>query len=337
MELKASDDGFKVVTLIRHIMESQHLHPTATGEFSGLLTGIASSAKIISREVNKAGLSDILGMTGRKNVQGEDVQKLDELSNEIIMRHMDHLGHICIMASEEISDPIFVPKQYKKGKYVLSFDPLDGSSNIDVNVSVGTIFSVYRRITEDGDGTMDDLLQQGINQVAAGYVIYGSSTMFVYTTGAGVHGFTLDPSIGEFLLSHPDIRIPERGKIYSINEAYEKYWHERTKRYISYLKQKESPYTARYIGTLVSDFHRNLLRGGIFLYPQDSKTPNGKLRLVYEANPMAFIAEQAGGNATNGDERILELKPKELHQRVPLIIGSKQDVKEYKEYWQGKR
>lgn len=325
----------EVVTLTRHIMESEHLHPNATGEFSRLLTGIAVSAKLISREVNKAGLADILGMTGKENIQGEQVQKLDMFAHDVLAANMSRLGQLCIMASEESDGPITIPSRFKKGKYVLAFDPLDGSSNIDVNVSIGTIFSIYRRqSTTDGDGTLEDLLQPGSNQAAAGYVIYGSSTMMVYTSGAGVHGFTLDPSIGEFLLSHPNIKIPPKSNSYSINEAYEKYWYPGTKKYIQKMKNGSS--SARYIGTLVSDFHRNLLKGGIFIYPQDKKNPEisyGKLRLLYECNPMALLAEQAGGLASTGEKRIMTLKPKELHERVPLVVGSKENVLEYEKIW----
>ncbi len=326
-----------VVTVQRHIMEQQTLHPEATGEFTALMMDLIFAAKTISREVNKAGLADILGLTGSVNVHGEGVMKLDEFAQRKIYQAMDHGGHLCCMASEESADIIPIPSRYKKGKYVLLFDPLDGSSNIDVNGTIGTIFSIHRRVTPDGtDGTLSDCLQPGRRQVAAGYFIYGSSTILVYTTGNGVHGFTLDPSIGEFLLSHPNIQIPKRGKIYSVNEGNANYWDPATQRYVASLKEKNPergrPYTLRYVGSLVADFHRNLLKGGIFLYPadmKDPKKPKGKLRLLYEAAPLAKIVEEAGGLATNGRERILDIEPTELHEKVPLIIGSEEEVLEY--------
>jgi len=322
----------KGVTVSRQIMDSQALHPEATGELSGLLSELIVAAKIISAEVNMAGLADILGQSGKVNIQGEDVQKLDVFANSTIKRRMEQCGYVCVMTSEEEENTIPVLDGYE-GKYALAFDPLDGSSNIDVNVSIGTIFSVHNKISDGKHGSEKDLLQPGRKQVAAGYIIYGSSTMLVYTTGEGVHGFTLDPSVGEFFLSHPDIRIPEKAKYYSVNEAYTNYWYDSTRNYIDYLKviDKESgrPYSLRYIGSLVADFHRNLIKGGIFLYPRDkkSKSSQGKLRLLYEAAPMAMIIEQAGGRAiTDTGESILDIMPKELHQRVPLIIGSKEDV-----------
>lgn len=267
------------------------------------------AAKIISREVNRAGLADILGLTGQENIHGEEVKKLDEYANDVIIKSMDHGGHLCVMASEENEDIIPIPDQYPKGKYMLMFDPLDGSSNIDANVSVGTIFSIYRRKTTAGNGTLEDCLRKGVEQVAAGYIVYGSSTMLVYTAGHGSHGFTLDPGIGEFLLSHKNIQIPSRGKIYSINEGNTNTWDEGTRKYINDLKKVtpetgQKPYSLRYIGSLVADFHRTLLYGGIFLYPADYKDPNkpkSKLRLLYEAAPLAFIVEQAGGKASTGD------------------------------------
>ena len=320
------------MTLARYIIEEEKKHPEATGELSNLLHDLSLATKIISLEVNKAGLVDILGFTGNHNVHGEDVKKLDIYAHEMMVRAMDHGGHLCVMASEEEEDIIPIPTQFHAGKYVLLFDPLDGSSNIDANVSIGTIFSIYRRVTEDGDpGTIEDLLQPGVKQVAAGYVIYGSSTMLVYTAGNGVHGFTLDPAFGEYILSHPNIQIPKKGKIYSINEGNYLYWHPGLKKYIKYLQQEdkesERPYSSRYIGSMVADIHRNLLYGGIFMYPADSRHPNGKLRLMYECNPMAFIVEQAGGRATDGKQRIMEIQPKAVHQRVPVFIGSEEDVK----------
>jgi fructose-1,6-bisphosphatase I len=260
------------------------------------------------------------------------VKKLDMLALVMLIKAMDHGGHLCVMASEEEEDIIQIPQKFNIGKYVLLFDPLDGSSNIDANISIGTIFSIYRRVSPgDGSGTMADCLQSGINQVAAGYVIYGSSTMLVYTAGSGVHGFTLDPAFGEFLLSHPNIQTPKKSKIYSINEGNYLYWHPGLKKYIKYLQEEDKatsrPYSSRYIGSMVADIHRNLLYGGIFMYPADSRSPQGKLRLQYECNPMAFIVEQAGGRATNGKQRILEIQPEKLHQRVPIFIGSEEDVK----------
>lgn len=321
------------VTISRQIMDSQRLHPGATGELSGLLNELIVAGKIISAEVNMAGLADILGQSGKTNIQGEVVQKLDEFANATIKRRMEQCGYICIMASEEDEGVIPVLDGYE-GKYSLAFDPLDGSSNIDVNVSIGTIFSVHRKITGGKKGGEEDLLQKGSRQVAAGYIVYGSSTMLVYTTGEGVHGFTLDPSVGEFFLSHPDIRIPDKPKYYSVNESYTNYWFEGTRKYVDYLKEIDKssgrPYSLRYIGSLVADFHRNLISGGIFLYPRDRKStdkPEGKLRLLYEAAPMAMIAREAGGLAiTDYGRDILEIEPTDLHQRVPLIIGSRDDV-----------
>ena len=324
----------KITTVQQHILDEERMHPEATGDFTALLTTLTLAAKIISREVNKAGLVKILGDTGEINVQGEAVQKLDEFAQHTICRAMGHNGHLCVMASEESEDIIPIPDGSKRGKYVLMFDPLDGSSNIDVNASIGTIFSIHRKITKNGeDGSLEDCLQKGCEQVAAGYFIYGSSTMMVYTTGKGVHGFTLDPSLGEFLLSHETIHTASRGKIYSINEGNVNSWDAGTRRYIEYLKEDRKdrghPYTLRYIGSLVADFHRNLLKGGIFLYPG----PKGKLRLLYEAAPLAMIVEQAGGAASTGAERILDIQPQSLHQRVPLIIGSRDDVAEYNRFF----
>lgn len=326
----------ELITIERHIIDQQKLHPEATGEFSSLLYDITFAAKVISNEVNKAGLADVLGVTGDENIQGEQVQKLDEYANKVVKKSMNHTGRLCVMASEEEEGIIPIPEEYPCGQYCLLFDPLDGSSNIDANVSIGTIFAVFRKISQGSRGTIEDCLQKGTSLIAAGYVIYGSSTMFVFSTGTGVDGFTLDPSIGEFLLSHPNIQIPARGRILSVNEGNRPYWDENTARYIDYLKEVDPstgrPYTGRYIGSLVADFHRNLLYGGIFLYPKlfkdDRIPPGGKLRLLYEAVPMAYICEHAGGAATDGSQRILDIEPVELHQRVPLIIGSKVDVEE---------
>ncbi|MBU0731174.1 MAG: class 1 fructose-bisphosphatase [Proteobacteria bacterium] len=332
------------ITVSRHILDSQHLHPQATGDLSGLLMELIVAAKRISAEVNMAGLADVLGMAGKTNIQGEQVQKLDDFANNTIKRRMARCGYLCIMTSEEEADAIPVVEGYE-GKYTLAFDPLDGSSNIDVNVSIGTIFSIHRRNGDDGPGTEDDLLQKGAKQVAAGYIIYGSSTMLVFTTGHGVQGFTLDPSVGEFYLSHPEIRIPPRSKYFSVNEGNYQFWEENMQRYVDYLKENDKetnrPLSSRYIGSLVADFHRNLIAGGIFLYPRDKKTPSkptGKLRLLYEASPLAFVVEQAGGRAITGDGReIMEIEPESLHQRVPLIIGSKYDVDVAEEFLSGKR
>ena len=319
-----------VKTLNEFIIERQQDFPYAKGELSRLLTHIGLAAKIVNREVNQAGLVDILGETGRKNIQGEVVQKLDEFANDKFVEALKGSSECCGIATEESQDIIrFDTDMAKDGKYVLCLDPLDGSSNIDVNVSIGTIFSIYRRISPRGhQAEIDDFLQEGTKQVAAGYIIYGSSTMLVYTTGRGVNGFTLDPSIGEFCLSHPDIKIPLNGKIYSVNEGNYKQFPRGVQKYIDYCKehdpQTKRPYSARYIGSLVADFHRNLLKGGIFMYPPTEKHPNGKLRLLYEANPMSFIIEQAGGMAINHEgERILDIKPTDLHQRTPLYIGSR--------------
>ena len=321
----------KFNTLARHIYEEERNYPEATGELSDLLHDLSLAAKVVSLEVNKAGLVDILGFTGDHNVHGEKVKKLDVYAHEMLIKAMDHGGHLCVMASEEEEDIIHIPTEFNIGKYVLLFDPLDGSSNIDVNISIGTIFSIYRRVSPgNGPGTMEDCLQQGLKQVAAGYIIYGSSTIFVYTVGSGVHGFTLDPSFGEFILSHPNIRTPKKSKIYSINEGNYLYWHPGLKKYIKWLQEEDKatqrPYSSRYIGSMVADIHRNLLYGGIFMYPADSRSPNGKLRLMYECNPMAFIVEQAGGRASNGKQRLLEVQPTTLHQRVPIFIGSEEDV-----------
>jgi fructose-1,6-bisphosphatase I len=319
-------------TLARHIIEQERKHPEATGELSNLLHDLSLATKVISLEVNKAGLVDILGFTGDNNVHGEQVKKLDMYAHDMMVRAMDHGGHLCAMASEEEEDIIHIPPHFHVGKYVLLFDPLDGSSNIDANVSIGTIFSIYKRVSPDNQpGTTEDCLQPGHQQVAAGYVIYGSSTMMVYTAGNGTHGFTLDPAFGEFILSHKNIQTPKKSKIYSINEGNYLYWHPGLKRYIKYLqdedKSTDRPYSSRYIGSMVADIHRNLLYGGIFMYPADSRSPNGKLRLMYECNPMAFIIEQAGGRASNGKQRMLDIQPEKLHQRVPIFIGSEEDVK----------
>ncbi|HET7153698.1 MAG TPA: class 1 fructose-bisphosphatase [Candidatus Kapabacteria bacterium] len=332
----------KLVTIERYISESQDAHKDATGEFSRLLRDLTLAIRIISRTVRSAGLVDILGATQHENIHGEVVQKLDEFANDTIYKAMDHGGHLCVMASEESDEIMSVPDHFPVGKYVLCFDPLDGSSNIDANITIGTIFGIYARITPHGKpGTEADCLQPGYKQVAAGYALYGSSTMLVITTGAGVQGFTLDPSVGEFLLSHENIRLPKRGKYYSVNEGNALRWDEGIRKYVEYLKQKDEttgrPYSGRYVGSLVADAHRTLVYGGVFLYPPDVRKPNGKLRLIYECNPLAMIIEQAGGRATNGRERILDILPRSLHQRSPLFIGSEQDVMEAEAFYQGKR
>jgi fructose-1,6-bisphosphatase I len=326
-------------TLEQHVLDAQRKHPEATGDLTGLFTQISLAAKIISSQVSKAGLANVLGLTGETNVQGEEVKKLDIFANEVLVRCVQQGGHVCVMGSEEVPDPIPVPPEYPKGKYVLQFDPLDGSGNIDINASIGTIFSIHRRKSEgSGPGKLSDCLQPGRDIVAAGYVIYGSSNMFVYSTGQGVHGFTLDPAIGEFFLSHEDMTMPSRGDTYSVNEGNYHKWSEGVRRWVDWVKKPgEHPeggdkkaYRLRYIGAMVADLHRTLLRGGIFVYPADEKNTSGKLRLLYEASPFAFLAEQAGGAAVDGSSvdggRILEIEPTELHQRTPLFIGSSKDV-----------
>ena len=320
-----------VVTLDRHIVEEERRWPEATGAFSNILYSLTLAAKIISREVNKAGIIDILGGTGDTNVQGERVQKLDIYAEDVIYRALDHTGALCCMVSEESEDIIPIPDRFPKGEYVLIFDPLDGSSNIDVNVSIGTIFSLHKKTSAGEDGTVEDCLQPGSKQVAAGYVLYGSSTMLVYTSGRGVYGFTLDPSIGEFLLSHPNLLMPDPpSRVYSINEAYYPLWSTGQQKLMQHLKglDGDAPvfYSSRYIGSLVADFHRTLLKGGIFMYPADSKNPKGKLRLLYEAAPMAMICQQAGGRASDGHNDILSLTPEDIHQRTPLYVGSSEIV-----------
>ncbi len=331
------------VTVIEHLLLHQKQVPMATGRFTRLLNELILSAKIISREVNKAGLVDILGYTGDKNIHGEQVTRLDEYAHRVIVHRMQRAGVLCAMASEEHADLIQIPHGLPVGDYFLVFDPLDGSSNIEANVNIGTIFSIYRAKKErvGPEVELSDVLQKGIEQVAAGYFIYGPSTMMVYTTkDGGVHGFTLDPTVGEFLLSHPDIRIPEQGKIYSVNEAYWNYWDGATQKVVSTFKDPNSDlgrlYSLRYIGSLVADFHRTLLYGGIFMYPadyRDPKKPRGKLRLLYEAAPLAMVVEHAGGMATDGLNRILEIEPQELHQRTPLFIGSKKEVEKAREIY----
>jgi fructose-1,6-bisphosphatase I len=321
----------KVKTLGQFIIEKQIDFPYAKGEFSRLLRDIGIAAKIVNREVNKAGLADILGEAGETNIQGEIVKKLDVFANEQFIAALTVGGEVCAIVSEENEDMIIVDNaQSKNAKYVVAIDPLDGSSNIDANVSVGSIFSIYRRTSLSGPGKLEDFLQRGTDQVAAGYIIYGSSTMLVYTTGKGVNGFTLDPSIGEFCLSHPNMKIAATGKIYSINEGYYVHFPDGVKKFIKWCQEEDKPsnrpYSSRYIGSAVADIHRNLLYGGIFIYPTTAQAPKGKLRLLYECNPLAFILEQAGGKASDGSRRVMEIDVKSLHQRTPIFIGSAEMV-----------
>jgi len=316
-------------SLARHIFAEMQDHPEATGEFTGLFQQIGLAAKLIQSRVSRAGLANVLGLTGEMNVQGEMVAKLDEFAHTTLVRSVEGGGHVCVMGSEE--EESLIPAAAPRGKYVLLFDPLDGSGNIDINASIGTIFGIYRRLSEgDGPGTLEDALQPGRKLVAAGYVIYGSSTMLVYSTGNGVHGFTFDPGIGEFFLSHERVMIPTRGSTYSVNEGNYGKWTEATRRWVDWIKTPDAeggrPYGHRYIGAVVADFHRTLLRGGIFAYPGDVKRTSGKLRLLYEAIPLAFLAEAAGGAASDGTRPILDIVPDGLHQRTPLFIGSREDV-----------
>lgn len=317
-------------TLSQFIRARQEDYPDAIGEFSQVMSAIALGGKLISREINLAGLVDATGYTGRTNVQGEEVAKLDEWANDLLVDLLSETGCVNAMGSEEVEDPISPPQSSSAGRYAVLFDPVDGSSNIDVAAPVGTIFSIQRRLSESGVGELEDLLQPGQYQAAAGYILYGSSTMFVYTTGQGVHAFTLDPTMGEFHLTTQDLTFPEKSNVYSTNEGNSATWQSPDREWISWIKQNDPethrPYSARYIGALVADFHRILLKGGIFAYPGNTASPNGKLRLLYECSPMAFIAEQAGGAATNGVSRILEIEPSELHQRTPFYIGTKSEV-----------
>ncbi len=316
-------------TLTQHILSQQRLHPQARGELTGLLTQIGVAAKVITSQIRQAGLINIIGSAGRTNIQGEDVQKLDDLANRTMLQTLARTGFVAAMASEEEDDWVEV-KEDKRGTYCVLFDPLDGSSNIDANISIGTIFSIYRKASAGYDVTRRDFLRPGREQVAAGYAIYGSSTMFIYTTGQGVHGFTLDPTVGEFLLSHPDIRVPEKTKSLSVNQANEPYWpkwvHEFVKQMIQRNDDELRRVSGRHIGSLVADFHRNLLQGGVFLYPADSMNRHGKLRLLYECAPLAMIAEQAGGAASNGEVPILDLVADRLHRRTTLVIGNREAV-----------
>ena len=330
--------SYNIITLNDFITLRQKDFPFAKGELSSLLHHLGTAAKMVSNKINRAGLVDILGMSGIVNIQGENQQKLDIYADEVFINALRSSGDCCGVATEENQNEILFTDEFaREGKYIVCIDPLDGSTNIDYNVSVGTIFSIYRRKSERGEKVgLDEFLQEGSKQVAAGYIIYGSSTMMVYSTGYGVNGFTLDPSIGEFCLSHPDILCPEDGRTYSINEGYYVHFPQGVKDFIGYCQEKDTatqrPYISRYIGSLVSDFHRNLLTGGIFMYPENEKSPKGKLRLVYECNPIAFIAEQAGGMATDGCKRILDMAPVSLHQRSPFYAGSGNMVTKVQEF-----
>jgi len=335
-------------TLREHVLHGMHAAPGATGEFTSLLNHISLAIRIINSRVRAAGLADLLGYTGETNVQGEEVQKLDAYANEVLLNVLERSGHCGVVASEELDEALLAPNH---GKYVVLFDPLDGSSNIDTNVGIGTIFAILRRSEPKlSRPTVADALRPGREIVAAGYVLYGPSTVFVFSTGHGAHGFTLDPSIGEFFLSQPDIRVPSRGNCYSTNEGNFARWSPEIQAWARWIKGRtpvgtnpdgsepfKTPYGARYVGSLVADAHRTLLKGGIFSYPADTKSKNGKLRLLYEANPMAFLFEQAGGAATNGKDRILDIMPTELHQRVPLVLGSREDVGAFREFFTGER
>ena len=329
----------RVITIELHILEQQQQHPEATGVLTSILYDMALAGKLIARETNRAGLTDILGLTGAMNVQGEEVAKLDEFANAAIVRLNQFTGRLAVMASEERAKIIPIPSRYPTGRYVLLFDPLDGSSNIDYSVSIGTIFSILRRKTpSDQPATLADVLQAGREIVAAGYVLYGPSTMMVYSAGNGVHGFTLDQTVGEFLLSHPNITIPDKPKFYSVNQGYERYWTPEIQAYTDDLQTRNL--SMRYIGSLVSDFHRNLLGGGVFYYPADSRDPakpHGKLRLLYEAAPLSFLAEHAGGAASDGTQPILDIQPEVLHQRTPLFVGNTELVRLAEDYIRGAR
>ncbi|MDT0645139.1 class 1 fructose-bisphosphatase [Zunongwangia sp. F260] len=326
------------ITLGEFIIENQKDFPYAKGELSALLSSIRLAGKVVNQAINKAGLSEILGKAGNENVQGEDQAKLDVMANDVFIETLRNRGEICGIASEELEDYlIFDEDMHKDAKYIVLMDPLDGSSNIDVDITVGTIFSIYRRISKPGESVnKEDFLQPGENQVAAGYIIYGTSTILVYTTGNGVNGFTFDPGIGSFFLSHPEIKFPDHGKIYSVNEGNYVHFPTGVKKYIKWVQEIDEkdgrPYTSRYTGSLVADFHRNMLLGGIYLYPTGTTSPKGKLRLLYECNPMAFLTEQAGGKCTDGFTRILELKPTELHERVPFFCGNKEMVEKAEEF-----
>ncbi len=328
--MEGADIASRKRTLNQFIRARQNDYPDAIGDFSEVMNAIALGAKMISREINLAGLVDTMGYTGKTNVQGEPVAKLDEWSNDLLVNLLGETGYVCALGSEEVEDPIAPDGDSTAGQYAVLFDPVDGSSNIDIAAPVGTIYSIQHRVTDSGSGNLEDLLQPGSKQVAAGYVLYGSSTMFVYTTGQGVHAFTLDPTMGEFHLTNEDLKFPEKSNVYSTNEGNAGSWMPADKEWVDWIKEDDPatdrPYSSRYIGALVADFHRILLQGGIFAYPGNVSQPNGKLRLLYECSPMAFLAEQAGGAATNGIRRILDIEPTELHQRTPLYIGTAREV-----------
>jgi len=327
----------RIITIERHILAEQQIHPEATGVLTSILYDLALAGKFIASQTTRAGLSEILGATEDVNIQGETQMKLDQIADQTIIRLNDHTGRIAVMASEEHEHLLAIPDGFPVGKYVLLFDPLDGSSNIDYNASIGTIFAIHRRLSDDGPGTLEDCLQPGNRLVVSGYMIYGSSTMLVYTSGNGVHGFTLDPMVGEFLLTHPNIRIPKKPRYYSANHGNESYWSEGVKKYTHWLQGmdgEQKPLSLRYIGSLVGDFHRTLLSGGVFYYPadhHDPSKPSGKLRLTYEAAPLSFIASQAGGYASDGEKSILDIQPHSLHQRTPLYIGDRKLVEKAEE------
>lgn len=327
----------QLVTIERHILERQMMHPDATGDLTRVLQDVALAGKLIASHTTQAGLAEVLGTTNEINVQGEEVQKLDEISNDILFRLNDHTGRLAAMVSEEASDILHIPEKYPTGKYVLSFDPLDGSSNIDYNVSVGTIFAIHRRKTEAGPGTLEDCLQKGRDIVAAGYILYGSSTMFVYSAGNGVNGFTLDPAIGEFILSHPNIQIPAKPKYFSANLGYQRNWSPGVRRFTEWVQGEDGgPVLGlRYIGSMVADFHRTLFSGGIFYYPvniNDKNRPNGKLRLLYEVNPLSYLMEQAGGAASDGHQSPLDIQPEHLHHRTPFFVGNRKLVSQAEKF-----
>ncbi|MCP4806521.1 MAG: class 1 fructose-bisphosphatase [Proteobacteria bacterium] len=332
--MQSFDEG---ITLDQFLMESGRAHSERTGQFVTLLKQVTLAAKMVSARVNRAGLAGMIGATGDTNIQGEFVMKLDVYANETIKKALEHAGVCCLVVSEEEEELIHVPERFPRGSYVFCMDPLDGSSNIDVNATIGTIFGVFRRKSpEGGRGDLGDVLRAGHELIAAGYVVYGSGTLLVLASKAtGVNGFTLDPGIGEFFLSHPDIKLEPSARMYSLNEAYKAQWDDRLVDYVESLKAPGKGFSQRYIGSLVADFHRNLLKGGLFIYPATAKAPNGKLRVLYEAFPLAYIAELAGGAATDGRDRILDLEPTELHQRTPLVIGNSELVREATEALSG--
>ena len=331
----------KCITLTRHIYMEQQAHSPASGKLSSLMAQVGFAAKLVAREVGKAGLGGFIGKTGNINVQGEEVKKLDQFGNDAFIQAFGYSGLVCTLISEEMEKPLHLSENCEEGKYILVIDPVDGSSNIDVNGAIGSIFSFYQRVENEKHGTEEELLRKGIEQIAAGYVLYGPSTILVYTCGFGVHGFTLHPGLGEFLLSHENIRIPLKGRTYSVNEGNYNRWQPAVRQFIDFLREEDSkngrPYSARYVGALVADLHRTLLDGGLYLYPGQIKKPEGKLRLLYEASPLAFIVEQAGGRASTGFQRILDIKPDKIHQRVPLILGSREDVALAEDFSQGRK